>query len=240
LPPGTIEQRFGVSPTDGVTTEVLGQVTGGMDGVAIIYTNKTSVSISVGANLADFAKTKAKPYELIEAYKEHPMVAPLIAGGKPVEYVAHWLAEGGYFTIPQLVGDGYLIAGDSAMLFNALHREGNNLAMASGKIAAETIIEALKQNDTSKQGLSPYAQKLKDSFVIKDMRKYRNFPNFLYNTHQLFNELPFVGQTAAREMLTVNGISKKQKQKDIMAVIKQKVGLLNLLRIAWRGWRSVK
>jgi hypothetical protein len=49
-----------------------------------------------------------------------------------------------------------------------------------------------------------------------------------------------VGQTAAREMLTVNGISKKQKQKDIMAVIKQKVGLLNLLRIAWRGWRSVK
>jgi electron transfer flavoprotein-quinone oxidoreductase len=43
LPPGTIEQRFGVSPTDGVTTEVLGQVTGGMDGVAIIYTNKTSI-----------------------------------------------------------------------------------------------------------------------------------------------------------------------------------------------------
>ena len=34
------------------------------------------------------------------------------------------------------------------MLFNALHREGSNLAMASGKMAAETIIEALKRNDT--------------------------------------------------------------------------------------------
>jgi electron transfer flavoprotein-quinone oxidoreductase len=240
LPPGTIEQRFGVSATDGVTTEVLGQVTGGMDGVAIVYTNKTSVSISVGANLADFAKMKAKPYELIEAYKEHPMVAPLIAGGKPIEYTAHWLAEGGYNTIPQLFGDGYLIAGDSAMLFNALHREGSNLAMTSGKIAAETIIEALKQNNTSGQSLSTYAGKLNDSFVIKDMQKYRNFPDFLYNTHQLFNELPFVAETAAREMLTVNGISKKQKQKDIMTIIKQKIGLRNLLRIAWRGWRSVK
>ncbi len=127
-----------------MTTEVLGEVTGGMDGVAIVYTNKGSVSISVGANLADFVKTKMKPYELIEAYKQHPMVAPLIAGGKSIEYTAHWLAEGGYSTIPQLVGDGYLIAGDSAMLFNALHREGSNLAMASGKMAAETIIDALK------------------------------------------------------------------------------------------------
>jgi electron transfer flavoprotein-quinone oxidoreductase len=240
LSPEIIDQRFGVSSTDGVTTEVLGQMTGGMDGVAIIYTNKSSLSISVGANLADFARTKAKPYELIEAYKEHPMVAPLIAGGKPLEYTAHWLSEGGYYSIPQLCGDGYLIAGDSAMLFNALHREGSNLAMASGKMAAETIIEALAKNDVSKSGLSGYTRRMKESFVLKDMRKYKGFPGFLYDTHQLFNELPQVMQTAAREMLTVNGVSKKQKQKEIMAVIKQKIGLIKLAGIAWRGWRSVK
>ena len=69
LPAEMIDQRFGVSSTDGVTTEVLGEMTGGMDGVAIVYTNKSSVSISVGANLADFAKTKMKPYDLIEEYK---------------------------------------------------------------------------------------------------------------------------------------------------------------------------
>ena len=238
--PEIIEQRFGVSTTDGVTAEVLGEITGGMDGVAIVYTNKGSISISVGANLAAFAKTKMKPYELIETYKLHPMIAPLIAGGKPLEYTAHWLAEGGYNTIPQLVGDGYLIAGDSAMLFNALHREGSNLAMASGKMAAETIKEALKRNDFSKQGLASYVQKMQDSFVLKDMRKYRGFPGFLFDTHQLFNELPQVAQFAGREMLTVNGISKKEKQKTIMAEIKKKIGLLKMARIAWRGWRSVK
>ncbi len=79
----------------------------------------------------------------------------------------------------------------------------------------------LKRNDTSRQGLSSYINKLNESFVMKDMKKYQNFPGFLYGTHQLFNELPQVAQFAAREMLTVNGISKKQKQKTIMDEITQ-------------------
>jgi electron transfer flavoprotein-quinone oxidoreductase len=240
LAPEVIEQRFGVSSADGVTTEVMGEMTGGMDGVAIIYTNKNSVSISVGANLADFARTKIKPYELIEAYKQHPMVAPLIAGGKPIEYTAHWLAEGGYSTIPQLAGNGYVIAGDSAMLFNALHREGSNLAMASGKMAAQAIIQAVKNNDTSREGLSSYVRNMEESYVLKDMKKYRNFPGFLFDTHELFNELPQIAQFAGREMLTVNGVSKKQKQKIIMDEIKRKVGLMKLGGLLWRAWRSVK
>ncbi len=240
LPPEVIENRFGVSPADGVTTEVLGEMTGGMDGVAIVYTNKGSISISVGANLADFVKSKMKPYDLIEAYKAHPMVAPLIAGGKSIEYTAHWLSEGGFYTIPQLVGDGYLIAGDSAMLFNALHREGSNLAMASGKMAAETIKVALKANDCSRQGLSSYAKNMNESFVLKDMKKYRGFPGFLYNTPQLFNELPQIAQYAAREMLTVNGVDKKQKQKIIMDEIRKKIGLIKMGKIFWSAWRSVK
>jgi len=240
LEPEIIEHRFSVSAADGVTTEVMGAMTGGLDGVAIIYTNKGSVSISVGANLADLVKAKMKPYDMLEEYKQHPMVAPLIAGGKPVEYTAHWLAEGGYSTIPQLAGDGFLIAGDSAMLFNALHREGSNLAMSSGKMAAEAIIEALRKNDCSRQGLNSYVKNMSESFVLKDMQKYRKFPDFLYNTPQLFNELPQVAQFAAREMLTVNGVTKKQKQKTIMGEIRQKIGLMKLARLGWNGWRSVK
>ncbi len=240
LAPELIDQRFGVSPTDGVTTEVLGEVTGGMDGIAIVYTNKGSISISVGANLAEFAKSKLKPYEMIEAYKTHPMVAPLIAGGKPLEYTAHWLAEGGYKTMPELAGNGFVIAGDSAMLFNALHREGSNLAMASGKMAAEAVKQAIKKNDFSKQSLSAYTTAMGGSFVLKDMKKYRGFPDFLYNTHQLFKELPQVAQYAGREMLTVDGTSKKDKQKMIMAEIKKKIGLMKMAGIAWRGWRSVR
>lgn len=126
------------------------------------------------------------------------------------------------------------------MLFNALHREGSNLAMASGKMAAETIIEALKTNDISKQKLAIYGRRMQDSFVMKDMKKYQRFPDFLYQTHQLFNELPQVAQFAGREMLTVDGVPKKQKQKIIMNEIKNKIGLWKLLGIGWRGWRAVR
>jgi electron transfer flavoprotein-quinone oxidoreductase len=81
---------------------------------------------------------------------------------------------------------------------------------------------------------------MNESFIMKDMKKYRNFPGFLYSTHQLFNEFPQVAQLAAREMLTVNNVDKKAKQKIIMGEIRKKIGLLKMARIAWNGWRSVK
>ncbi len=240
LPGELIEQRFGVSSGDGVTIEILGEITGGMDGVAIIYTNRDTLSLVIGANLADLAASKLKPYELMESFKQHPMVAPLIAEGQSREYIAHWLPEGGYDAMPGLYGDGYLIAGDSAMLFNALHREGSNLAMASGKMAAETIIEALNRGDCSQKGLSGYGERLAESFVIKDMKKYRRFGKFRYRHKEIYSQLPRLASFAAREMLTVNGISKKQKQKLIMQEIRKETSLWRLLRLLWRGWRSVK
>ncbi|MCJ7764093.1 MAG: FAD-dependent oxidoreductase [Dehalococcoidales bacterium] len=240
LPSELIEQRFGVSGEDGVTIEILGEIIGGMDGVAVIYTNRGTLSLSIGANLADLAASKIKPYELMESFKQHPMVAPLIAEGQSREYIAHWLPEGGYNAMPSLCGDGYLIAGDSAMLFNALHREGSNLAMASGKMAAEAIIEALNRGDCSRKGLASYGERLAESFVIKDMKKYRRFGSFLYQNKEIYNQLPRLASFAAREMLTVNGISKKQKQKLIMQGIRKEMSLFKLIRLLWRGWRSVK
>jgi len=240
LPAEVIEGRFNVSAEDGVTTEVLGAITGGMSGVAVIYTNKSSLSLSVGANLADFAAEKIKPYELMEEFKQHPMVAPLISGGKPMEYTAHWLAEGGYDAIPKLYGDGYLITGDSAMLFNTPHREGSNLAMASGKMAAETIIEAMKGKDCSRDGLAGYGRRLAESYVIKDMKKYRRFGRFLYQNKEIFNQLPHLAAFAGREIITVNGVSKKEKQKLIIRELRRQLSLCRLIRLAWRGWRSVK
>ena len=240
LPSEVIDQRFGVSGTDGVTTEILGAVTGGMDGVAALYTNRSSISLAMGANLADFSAGKLKPYELMESFKQHPMVAPLIAGGKPREYIAHWLPEGGYDAMPALYGDGYLIAGDSAMLFNALHREGNNLAMASGRMAAETIVESLRRGDLSKKSLAGYRERLAASYVLKDMKKYRRFGRFRYQHKELFNELPRVATFAGREMLTVNGVSKKEKQRLIVRTVRKEVPLLKLLRLLWQGWRAVR
>lgn len=239
LPEEVIEERFGVSNGNGTTIEMLGDITLGMNGVAFLYTNKNSLSLGIGANLADFARHKAKPYEMIEMLKTHPMVAPLVKGGKSKEYLAHWLPEGGYDSVPKLCGDGFLIAGDSAMFFNALHREGSNLAMASGKFAAETILEALKRGDFSRRGLQGYVRRLQDSFILKDLKKYRRFPSLLASHEELFTSLPKLTGLASREMLTVNGVCKKTKQGKIWKAIRAKIPPLRLLRLVWDAWRSV-
>lgn len=80
-----IQERFNVEPGYGVTIEILGEVTQGMDGVAVIYTNRKSLSLCIGVNLSALSKQKIRPYEMIEALKVHPMVAPLIQGGKSTE-----------------------------------------------------------------------------------------------------------------------------------------------------------
>jgi electron transfer flavoprotein-quinone oxidoreductase len=240
LPNETIGERFGISESEGVTIEILGEITGGMDGVAFIYTNRNSLSLGIGANLADFATFKLKPYDLIEGLKQHPMVAPLIAGGRPMEYTAHWLAEGGYDAIPKLYGEGYLIAGDSAMLFNTLHREGNNLAMASGKMAAEAIIEAFKLNDFSQKGLKRYGDRLAESFVMKDLRKYRRLGGFLYRHKEIFTQLPQLASFGAREIITVNGVSKREKEKSIVRKIRKDMSIPRIFRLIWQAWRATR
>jgi len=235
-----IQERFNVGPDDGVTVEILGEVTQGMNGVAVIYTNRQSLSLCIGANLSDLSRRKVRPYEMLEIFKAHPMVAPLIQGGKPTEYMAHWLAEGGYDAIPQLCGDGFLIAGDSGMLFNALHREGSNMAMTSGRLAAETILDGLKKGDFSRHGLEGYISRLQDSYIFKDLKKYRRFGQMLGRHHELFTTLPGWASLAAREMLTVNGIPKKEKQQTLWREFRTRFSLLRFSRLLWEGWRGIR
>lgn len=239
LPEEVIEERFGVGPGDGVTTEILGDTAAGMNGVAFLYTNRNSLSVGIGANLADFSKRRVKPYEMIEDFKRHPMIASLIRGGKPKEYLAHWLPEGGLDTVPKLCGDGFLIAGDSAMLFNALHREGSNLAMASGRFAAEAIAEAFDRGDFSRGALSGYTDRMRESYVLEDLEKYRRFPHFLRKHGEIFSTLPRIAGFAAREMLTVDGVPKRRKQRIIWKKARGGISLLKMFRLLWDGWRSL-
>ncbi len=240
LPRDLINERFNVEESDGVTIEILGSVTAGMNGVGALYTNKDSLSLVIGANVADFRESKKKPYELIEDFKKHPMVAKLIQGGTSWEYMAHWLPEGGFKHIPKLYGDGYLIAGDSGMLFNALHREGSNMAMISGKRAAETILESRRSGSYREDSLSAYVDKLWDSFVFKDLKKYKKFPEFMQKHSEIFNVLPELGGYAAREMLSVDSVPKKTKQRAIWKEIKSRIPRWKLFKLAWDAWRSVK
>ncbi|MEY4576171.1 MAG: hypothetical protein RL701_874, partial [Pseudomonadota bacterium] len=139
MPQEVLESRFNLREKEGVVIEALGTVTNGMVGKAFLYTNAESVSVGVGCLVSDFIDSNDTPNVLLERFKAHPSVKGLIEGSEAKEYAAHLIPEGGYHGVPQLFGDGWLVAGDSAHMVNSLHIEGSNIAMTSGQIAGETI-----------------------------------------------------------------------------------------------------
>ena len=132
---------------EGVVIEAAGTISKGMTGMGFIYTNKESISVGIGCLVSDFAENGETPYGLLEAFKKHPSVAPLIEGSEVKEYAAHLIPEGGYKAIPQLFGDGWVLSATPAQLNNAIHREGSNLAMTSGRLAGEAIFQVKSRRD---------------------------------------------------------------------------------------------
>ncbi|MGH2452691.1 MAG: FAD-dependent oxidoreductase, partial [bacterium] len=215
LPREVINERYAVRDGEGVTIEVYGSVTQGMAGYGFIYTNRESLSVGIGALISHLMHTKITPYALLEGFKQHPLVARLIEGGQPQEYSAHAIPEGGYEAMPNLFGDGVLIAGDAAMMVNGLHREGSNLAMTAGRLAGETVVEAKRRGDVSAAALSGYRDRLEQSFVLQDLRKYRALPALADRHPELLAIYPQLVNEVVEEMLTVDGLSKRAKQKKI-------------------------
>ncbi|MBQ3640519.1 FAD-dependent monooxygenase [bacterium] len=174
LPQNIIEQRFNLRGDEGTACKILGGPLKGMFALGFLYTNADTISIGYGVGLDELKKNKIKPYELLDNLKSHPSMERLISGGEVIEYSAHMIPEGGYNSMPKLFGNGVLIAGDAAMFVNNIHMEGTNLAMLSGKLAAETAIEALNNSDFSQKTLSLYEKKLKESIVLKDLHLHKN------------------------------------------------------------------
>jgi len=237
LPREKIEDRFNLEKGQGVTIEMFGESTRGMLGTAFIYTNKDSLSIGVGALVSSMMDHHVNQNELLEALKNHPSVRPLIEGGEPKEYMAHLIPEGGYTGMPKIVDNGVMVAGDAAMLVNGIHREGSNLAMISGKIAGETAVTAHEKGDFSKKALSLYEEKLKETFVIKDLMKYRNTAGFLESHRDFLKFYPEAVNRAAHEFFTVDGIPKKEKQKKILKMLTEERPLWQIGSDMYKLWR---
>lgn len=243
MPEDLICQRFSVGEDSGVVIEMVGRITDGMMGTGFLYTNKESLTIGVGCMLGDFKNNpnRTSPYALLEQMKRHPAIAPLIEGGEMKEYCAHLIPEGGFNAIPQIYGNGWMIVGDSGGFVNAVHREGSNLAMTTGRLAAETVIAAKAAgNGFRTDALKPYKKALDDSFVMKDLHKYRDMPTVLHKNPQFFTSYPDMVAQAARTMITVDGIDKKTKEREIFANFRKTRKLTGLVGDAYKLWKAIR
>jgi electron transfer flavoprotein-quinone oxidoreductase len=235
-----IEDRFSLEGDQGCTIEIFGDSTKGILGTAWLYTNKDSLNIGVGTMLSGLIKHKIKPYELLDYVKQHPMIRPYIQGCDQQEYLAHLIPEGGYHSMPQVVGNGVLVVGDAAQLVNAIHREGSNMAMTSGVLAAETIIQAKEAGDFSKNMLDSYRVNLINSFVGQDLKKYKDATHHFEKFPHYFDKYIPMMNKAASQFFTVDGSSKKEKQKKIWQGIGSTGEKLKIARDLFKAWKVMK
>jgi len=242
LPEEVINNRFALDEGDGFAAEYFGDAAKGMFGSGFLYTNRDSLSIGVAARISDMASRKITGNELLEYFKKHPCVRNLIRGGQSAEYSAHMLPEHGYKGIPSLVKDGLILTGDSAGFLNTSHfHEGTNMAMASGLAAAATVMEAKKKNDFSAKALSSYKRKLKKSFVLKDMKKFRNFPGFFKKHPEFLSEYPQVFADMLVDYFSISELSKAEIEKNVFREFRKKIGIIPFSRtmcgfVRGMGW----
>jgi electron transfer flavoprotein-quinone oxidoreductase len=206
-----------------------------MIGAAFIYTNQETVSIGVGVSTEDIVEGKENVNDLLEKFKYHPCIEPYVRGGESLEYSAHLIPEGGYNRLPTLVRDGLILVGDAAGFVNATHyHEGTNLAMASGKLAGEAVIKAKKTGEFSEQGLRSYVESLNNSFVMKDLKKFRHFYDFMRKNKEILRDYPAIYSELLSDYFTISQEPKEEIQKKVLRKFRNKIGYFKTLRLLYQ------
>src|SRR5438034_5513253 len=144
-------------------------------GGAWIYGGKDNI-VSLGfVTGLDYPDPRLDPQRVLQVFKQHPLVAGLLAGGKMIRYGAKSLPYGGWWSIPPVAGNGWMILGDSAGFLNSQRLKGIHLAIKSGMLAAETAFEALKKDDFSAATLGTLQSRVENSCIKDELWKVRNF-----------------------------------------------------------------
>ncbi|MDW7711952.1 MAG: FAD-dependent oxidoreductase [Deferrisomatales bacterium] len=227
LPRERIEERFGLRGDQGSAWEYVGEATAGLRGSGFLYTNRESLSVGVVVFPSDLAEGRLSPVEILDRFKAHPAVAPFLEGAELLEYGAHLIPETGYDRLPLLYRDGFLLAGDAAGLVSTSpHHEGSNYAMASGVMAGRAALAAHAAKDFSAATLSCYRRFLEDSFVLRDMEHYRDWPRFVEANPHVFSRWPGALAAAAEALLRVGGTPRSERGGELWELFQRRVGIL--------------
>jgi electron-transferring-flavoprotein dehydrogenase len=144
-------------------------------GGAWIYGSKDNI-VSLGfVTGLDYRDPRLDPQHVLQTFKQHPFIAGLLAGGKMIRYGAKSLPYGGWWSLPPLGGDGWMIIGDSAGFLNSARLKGIHLAIKSGMLAAETAFEALVKSDLSSVTLGKLQRRVETSWIQDELWPVRNF-----------------------------------------------------------------
>jgi electron-transferring-flavoprotein dehydrogenase len=136
------------------------------------------VSLGVVVGL-DYADASLSPHDLLQEFKLHSLVRPILAGGS--RHARGWgaksIPEGGYYALPRrLAVPGAALTGDAAGFVNVPALKGIHYAMWSGILVAEAIFETLAagRDPRAAGALDGYDRMVRNSFIARDLYRVRN------------------------------------------------------------------
>ncbi len=180
-----VNDLFDLDDGEGLSWLFMGDVTKGLPGGAFLYTNRDSVSLGLVVMLEESMKNvKDHISKYVEGLRLHPLLEKYFRDGRIMEYSAHLVPEYVWPDLPhKLYGDGFLVVGDAAgLLLNLGYNfRGVDFAAYSGYLAAKAVEEAHSKGDMNAQNLSVYEKLLEESFILKQLRKFRNAPKMREN-----------------------------------------------------------
>ncbi|HLJ85831.1 MAG TPA: electron transfer flavoprotein-ubiquinone oxidoreductase [Candidatus Angelobacter sp.] len=166
-----------------------------------IYGSKDNL-VSMGyVTSLEYADPRIDPQHALQTFKAHPLIAHFLEGGKMVRYGAKTMPYGGWYSLPQLAGNGWMLVGDSAGFVNSQRLKGIHLAIKSGMLAAETAFEALLESNFSQDRLKQFRYKVDASWIRDELYEVRNF-------HQGYNNglIPGLFNTALQMVTGGRGL----------------------------------
>jgi electron-transferring-flavoprotein dehydrogenase len=128
--------------------------------------------VSLGFVLGlDYTDATVSAHDLLQEFKTSKLVRRILDGGRRLAWGAKAIPEGGYWAMPKLSAPGMVLCGDGAGMVNVPILKGIHYAIHAGILAAETIVEQLKGDNTD---LSRYERRVEGSVIAKDLYETRN------------------------------------------------------------------
>ena len=241
LPEQTVTDRFQANHGEGAAWLFAGAATHGHVGGGFLYTNRSSVVHRAGGHaVLTSARRQTPVYQMLEDFKNHPAVAPVLAGGRTVgvlgaSHPRGRLRHGAADVLRRLPAHG--------RCRHALHQPGlpgarHGLRRGGGQDGGGRRPSRRWMRATSRlRGSRRTVAKLEDSFVLKDLAAYRGFPAFMEGTPRIFDGYPHMaGRTSCAAMFTVDGSPVRPLKGTVMGPVKG-MGVLNLLKDARKGMK---
>ncbi len=236
LPRQVIESRFNLTGDEGAARMILG-CSDGIAGGGFLYTNKASLSLGIVFNPQQAVRHGRKLFEMLQEFKMHPSIAPLLEGGTSIEYGAHLVPELGLSGVPKrLFREGLLVIGDAAgfVINTGLIIRGIDLAILSGIAAANAI---LKSSSPAQAG-PLYMSELERLKLMPAMRQFAGWHKIV-SMPSMASVYPAMVNDIFRFLFTVDGSVPPKMHQGVRETIQKHASLFQLLGDAWRGFRAI-